>query len=63
MVSESNTEIGQDIGSNCYIDYVCEIYAADDRRVPSGPEDHEFGQVGYTQSEIAGDSRVLVGAI
>jgi hypothetical protein len=63
MVSESNTEIGQVIGSNSHIDYVCEIYADVDRREPPGPEDHEFGQFVYTQKEIAGDSRVFVGVI
>ncbi len=63
MVSESNTEIGQVIGSNSHIDYVCEIYADVDRREPPGPEDHEFGQFVYATKRIAGESRVFVGVI
>ncbi len=63
MVSESNTEIGQVIGSNSHIDYVCEIYADVDRREPPGPEDHEFGQFVYATKRIAGKSRVFVGVI
>lgn len=63
MVSESDMQIGQVIGSNSHIDYVCELYSDVDRRNPPDPEDHEFGQFVYTQKEIAGESRVFVGVI
>jgi|APHM01.1.fsa_nt_gi hypothetical protein len=63
MINESDTEIGQIVGSNSHIDYVCEVYADIDRKNPPGPEDHEFGQFVYAEKKIAGKDRVFVGVI
>jgi len=63
MTNDSDMEIGQVIGSNSHIDYVCEVYADVDRKNPPGPEDYEFGQFVYAEKEVAGETRLFVGVI
>ncbi|MFB1063323.1 hypothetical protein [Natrinema sp. H-ect4] len=63
MTETTSPEIGQIIGSNSHVDYICEIYTDRMRENPPDPTDYEFGEFVYIKKEIEEQERAFVGVI